>query len=385
MFGISTARITAAAIALGGMIGAATAQDLPRSMTWMAYQTTSSGYAHTVAIANMLKEQYGTNVRILPGKNDVSRMTPLRDRRAEFCNCGATVWMGQEGVYLFGTKGWGPQPLRIMMSSSADSALMMAVTEASGIETMEDLRGKRVAVIKGSASVNWSLSALLAFADITLDDVEVVEVSGTGADHEALAEGRADATFSSTVSPLTQKVAASPQGLKWLPMPFENEEGWARVQALAPYFVQTNATVGTELSKENPIEGSTYPYPILTTNADQDADVVYEVTKAMVENFDQYKDGAAGATGWALDRQKMQWAIPYHEGSVRYFKEIGKWTEEDQAHNDALIARQAVLMAAWDEFNAGPGADLDGEEFTAAWMDARAEKLRAEGQAVNFD
>lgn len=381
---ISIKKLVFAAFGLVAVIGSANAQDLPKKMTWMAYQTTSSGYAQTVAIGNMLNERFGTNIRILPGKNDVSRMTPLRDGRAEFCNCGATVWMGQEGVYLFSGEEWGPQPLRMLMAASDTSALTLMATESSGIKTVADIKGKRVAVIKGSDSVNWSLSALLAFGELTLDDVEVVEVSGTGADHQAILDGRADVTFSHTLSPKTQEVAASSYGLHWIPMPADDKEGWARVQEMAPYFVPTMATSGTELSTDNPLESSTYPYPILTANSDQNADVVYTIVKAMVENFDDYKEGAAGGAGWALESQKMQWAIPYHEGAIRYWKEIDKWTEEDQAYNDGLVHRQDVLHSAWGAYKASADG-ASGDAFKEGWMKARKAALEAEGLPVIFE
>ena len=97
----------------------------------------------------------------------------------------------------------------------------------------------------------------------------------------------------------------------------------------------------------------------------------------MVELFDEYKDGAPGAEGWALDRQVWEWVVPFHEGAVRYFEEIGAWDEEKQAHNDRLIERQQVLQQAWQEFTAQ--TDAQGEEFQQQWMEARAEALKQAG------
>ncbi|GMG82103.1 TAXI family TRAP transporter solute-binding subunit [Paralimibaculum aggregatum] len=382
--GMLAKALGSAALGLFCLSGAVAAQELPKKLTWMAYQTTSSGYAQTVAIGNMLKQRHGTAVRVLPGKNDVSRMAPLRDRKAEFCSCGATVWMGQEGVYMFADKEWGPQPLRMLMSAFADTALTLMVTESSGIETFADIRGKRVTFVTNSDSVNWSFGALLAFGGLTWDDVEIVRVSGTGADYEAVLNGKADVVFASTVSPLTQKVAASSYGLKWLRMPHDDTEAWARLQKKAPYFVPTMATVGTLLSEDAPLESSNYPYPILTTNADQDADIVYALVKSMSENLDDYRTGAKGADGWAVENQRLQWAIPFHEGAVRYWKEIGVWTEADQAHNDRLIARQEVLLSAWAEYSEA-AADRSGEAFREGWLEARKAALTAAGLPVVFD
>lgn len=48
--------------------GAAYAEDpkLPNSMVWSAYDLGSSGYAEATGIANALRENYRTRIRIVP-------------------------------------------------------------------------------------------------------------------------------------------------------------------------------------------------------------------------------------------------------------------------------------------------------------------------------
>ena len=74
--------------------------DLPKNIAWTAYGTTSSGYAQSVGIGQMLKKNYGTDLRIIPGKNDVSRMVPLKAGQAEICACGIASLFAQEGVFM---------------------------------------------------------------------------------------------------------------------------------------------------------------------------------------------------------------------------------------------------------------------------------------------
>ena len=70
---------------------------------------------------------------------------------------------------------------------------------------------------------------------------------------------------------------------------------------------------------------------------------------------------------------------------MRLFEERGVWTEEMQAHNDALIARQEVLQATWENFIAAH-ADMErGEAFAEAWLAARAKGLSEAGLEVVFD
>ncbi|GBD41838.1 hypothetical protein HRbin39_01225 [bacterium HR39] len=98
----------------------------------------------------------------------------------------------------------------------------------------------------------------------------------------------------------------------------------------------------------------------------------------MVELYDDYRDGAPGADGWALANQSLAWVVPWHEGAVRYFREIGVWTEALEAHNRRLIERQQLLAKAWQEHLAAAG-DLEGEAFERAWLERRAAALEAAG------
>ena len=88
------------------------------------------------------------------------------------------------------------------------------------------------------------------------------------------------------------------------------------------------------LSKTAPVELPAYPYPIFMAYGSQPADVVHAVTKSMIVNYADYKDGAPGADGLELKRQNLTWVLPYHAGAVRALKEAGVWTPQAQQHND---------------------------------------------------
>jgi hypothetical protein len=55
--------------------------NLPRTVAWSAYPTGTGGYSQAVAIGNILQRQYGVNLRVVPGRNDVSRLATLRADR----------------------------------------------------------------------------------------------------------------------------------------------------------------------------------------------------------------------------------------------------------------------------------------------------------------
>jgi TRAP transporter TAXI family solute receptor len=369
---------------LAATVAQASEVELPRTMAWTAYGTNSSGYAQAVAIGNMLQNHYGTSVRILPGDNDVSRMTPLKQGRVDLCACGIASYYGAEGVMMFANRDWGPQPIRVITTSTASFGLSLAVAGDLGVETPADLAGKRIAYIRGDDALNKGTEAYLAFGGLTWDDVERVDFPGYARSFDGIIAGNVDASFTTTVTPPAQQLASSPRGISWPVLDPDDAEGWERMMAVAPYFRPHEVTAGAgNVSADNPVPSASYPYPIVVANQDLDDNVAYGLIKALQDNYDDYKDAAPGAVGYAFEYQDLQWVVPFHDAVVAYYEEIGVWTDEMQAHQEALVERQELLLATWNDF-LGDAPD-DEEEFETAWMLARAEALREAGLDPVFE
>jgi TRAP transporter TAXI family solute receptor len=359
--------------------GAAQAQvKLPPTLSWSAYDVGSGGYNQAVAIGNALKQKYNVSLRVLPGKNDISRNLPVREGQVQFSANGVGgAYLAQEGVFEFGAPDWGPQPVRGLMLNTSDQVLTVVAAKDTGVRTVADLKGKRVAWVIGAPSLNQNITAMLAFANLTWEDVKKVEFGGFGAAMDGIVNNQVDAAFTSSISGKAYQIAKSPRGLVYPIFSHKDKAGWARMNAMAPFFFPFMGTEGAELSKDHPAESATYPYPILMTYAAQDAELTYNMTRAMVETFDLYKSAAPGNAGWAVDRQNFAWVIPYHDGAIRYWKELGKWTPADQAHNDKLLARQKALADAWGQVKKRSHAD--DKAFTADWQKTRAAVLTKAG------
>ena len=374
--------ITACA-ALGLTAGAAWAQDfeLPSQLSWTAYDTGSAGYNQAVALGAAFQDAAGVNLRVLPGKNDVSRTEPLRQGRVDFSATGVGgSFMAQEGAFEFGAENWGPQPIRaVLANNGGEINLAVGVAGDEGIEEFADLKGKRVAYIVGAPALNVNTEAYLAYGGLTWDDVERVDFGGFGASWTGLVEDQVDAAFASTNSGMAYEAAAGPRGLFWPPIDPENAEGLERMQAIAPFFEPNLADVGATIDGTDGYQGAGYAYPVLIATDETDADLAYNMAKAMVELFPQYQGKAPGIDGWALEDQNFTWVVPYHEGAIRFFEERGVWTEEAQAHNERLIARQEALRAAWEALKAeGP------ENWEEAWAERRRQALEDGGFEVVF-
>jgi TRAP transporter TAXI family solute receptor len=376
-------RIALGALALALAVPAHS-QKLPSTLTMTAYDTGSSGFNIAVAVGKTLKDKHGADVRVLPAGNDVARLAPLKAGRAQASAMGIGVYFAQEGVFEFAVRDWGPQPLRLILSSSACNAISLGVAKDTGVKEVKDLKGKRVGMVVGSPALNQNAFAVLAFGGLSRDDVKLVEFSSYGAMWKGIINNEVDAAIASTISGQAKEAEASPRGLLYPPTPHADKAGWERLRKFGPYYAPHMATCGVGITKEKPVELPNYPYPIFMAYASQPADLVYNLASAMIKGYDGYKDGAPGADGLELKRQILAWALPYHEGTVRAMKEAGVWKAEHDAHNRQLLKRQDTLAAAWSAYlKANPSGE--GEALRKGWMGARAQALRKAGMDPIFE
>src|SRR3954465_7338132 len=233
----------------------ARAQDvkLPPTLTFTAYDTGTAGFNIAVAVGKMMKDKYGTDVRVLPAGNDVARLAPLRAKRAVASAMGSGTYFAQEGVFEFGAREWGPQPLQLVLSSVDCNAGSLGVARDTGITEIKDLKGKRVGFVVGSPALNQNALAILAFGGLKQSDVKIVEFSSYGAMWKGLINNNVDAAFATTITGPAKEAETSPRGIVWPPLPHSDNASWERVQKVGSFFFRHMATCGAGISKDKPI------------------------------------------------------------------------------------------------------------------------------------
>ncbi|GAB4392005.1 MAG: TAXI family TRAP transporter solute-binding subunit [Kiloniellaceae bacterium] len=368
---------SAAVVTAAGVLGLPNISQaaLPDTMLWTAADIGSSGYAEASAIANALINRHGTRIRIVPSGTSIGRMLQLRTGRVQLAFLANEAYFGSEAIFDFSSREWGPQNLRALMGRPALFGIVTA--KDAGIKTLADLRGRRVSRIKAHPSTNFKVEAVMAFAGLTWDDVEPVEMPSYGAGIRAVIDGDVDAAGAVVGASLLRELEASPRGIHWPPVPADDAAGWEQMNAYAPLFKPAVLSDGPGATPDAPVPLVAYRYPILSVYAEADEQMVYDATKAVVEAFDDYKDANKVMPNWSVDSAgHPPFDTPVHPGAIRYYKEAGLWTEADQAWNDKRMARLEQVQKAWDEATAlADEQQLPDKKWDAFWSDYRAKNL----------
>ncbi len=150
---------------------------LPQTLVWTSFDTGSLGYNQSIAVGKALQDAYGISLRVLPTSTDQSRLAPARDGRVPFALSGSDVFYAFEGVLGYASPDWGPQPLTALILAGAKNCLALGVAANGGMNTIADVKGKRVGWVVGSPALQSNVRAFLAFAGLTTDDVQLVEAA----------------------------------------------------------------------------------------------------------------------------------------------------------------------------------------------------------------
>ena len=337
--GVATAALFASGVAQGA--------NLPKTMIWTSYDFGSAGFAQASGVANAFKKKFGTRLRIVPSGTGIGRLLPVTQRKAQYGFLATETYFASEGTYDFAVTQWGPQNLRIVLAPPTTTGL--TVPKGSKFADAKNMKGIRLGYVKGNPSVNVKTDALLAYAGLTRADITPVWFGGYGVMKGARLTGKIDGFLMSPFSGITRELEASPDGIDWIQFDPADKAAWERVRKIAPMYAPASTDDGAGMVKGKPVNIAEFRYPMMVTYADRSEAEVYEITKAMDEAFDGYKNVNATMPNWAITKAgKTPADVAWHPGSVKYLKEKGVWTAKDEAWNVARIARQDKVQAEWD-------------------------------------
>jgi hypothetical protein len=216
----------------------------------------------------------------------------------------------------------GPQKdLRAVFSIHAEP-ITLVVSEASGIQTIDDLRGKRINLGNpGSGQLQNSRDVLTAAGlseqDITAEYVKAVEAPGL------LQDERLDGFFYTVGHPNGNIKEATSGRIKVLIVPIQGDKVDEMVEEY-PYYAKAvipQSFYPRALNSEDIETVGVKATFVTSKNVDEES--VYALAKVVFENLDDFK--SLHPAYEYLTRQNMLEGLtaPVHRGAMRYYAEVG--------------------------------------------------------------
>lgn len=199
------------------------------------------------------------------------------------------------------------------------NVVQIIAKKGTGIETIEDLKGKRVAVGDQNSGVEINARALLNGHGITYDDLEV-DYLGYADAADQLKAGVIDAAFLTSGLPNASVLElAETFDLQLVSIKAENVEEIAKE---LPYFVSYDIPADT-YGNEEAVPTAAVPNA-LVVRADMSEDDVYELTKQFFESLPTLQNAHQAANGITLEGAQENVVAPLHPGAKRYYDEQSK-------------------------------------------------------------
>jgi hypothetical protein len=353
--------------------------EWPEKLLFATQSPASSAYALLIAWTTPLADDTGMNIRIMSEDSIILKNNWLH-QGMYFCSSVESVESTIEAIGDFATRDGGPFQVRGMYAAS-ETNYGLAVRGDSGLETPYDLKpGMKIIYFTFAPTGKLVMEALLAWANLTPDDVEWIPVATLDASARALMDGKGDVMFGFPGSPAQFEIEASPHGLAWLDLNAEEDpEGAARFIQVFPtmsIFGPMKRGVPSAIGKWGPM-GIT----IWGVHADADTELVYNIVKWLDENYEHFKDAHPSIIDMTIETT-MAIAetdfVPLHDGVAKYLQEKGIWTAAHEARrqqNIDLITRYIeAYQTAIDMADAeGIRIDPQNEEWIELWENYKKE------------
>jgi TRAP transporter TAXI family solute receptor len=316
------------AVVLVQSITSPLAGELPKIITITSYTLGSTGYTMSSGFREGIEKLTPMKVRVEPYGTDVARILPLKNKESELgILTGASGTCASYAMGVFETKEWGPQPLRQVWRGN--TLFNSFITRGdSGIRYPKDVKGRKVPFVPGNPAYNYGIEAILAFGNLTWDDVVKVPIAGYIQTIKGVIEGTVDVALVSRGVHTIKELHATPHRAAWVLLPHRDKESWARLQKVAPWASPAVCDDATGLPVGMRMEIQKYPYALWAYHH-ADENVIYAVVKALHQGYDIFKDMHRDLKEWNIKQAVTDpLPVPYHEGAIRYFKEAGVWTAE---------------------------------------------------------
>lgn len=224
------------------------------------------------------------------------------------------------GVGIF--EKTGKVPVRIIAATHADIAHVV-VWGTSGIEKIEDMKGKRISTSAPGSGHEIVAMRLLEAANVSIHEIKRERLS-LSESVNAFKDRKVDGFFFATGIPAASMLdLSSTPGVSYKILDVQSYLKKISEKHGAVY-VESEIPKGTYSKLEKDVKTFAVPVIFVTTE-DMDPNLVYLITKTMFERKSELEAIHKEARKLNLKSAISVGGVPYHPGAIRYYKEQGVW------------------------------------------------------------
>ena len=276
-----------------------------------------------------------------------------------------------------------------IVGSAHSGAMGFMVRGDSPIRTIYDIGPKtRVTEPASGSEMIYALLAWLQLNNGSIPEnpahaewnVKLIPLDSWEDNLKSVIDGTVDLGWATPENPLVKEAANCSPGIRFLDLPVTKDpEGVKRFRRFLPFgkLMPVPQHGVREIWGVTSLVGTA----CLWCRADLDDNLAYMLTKWFDENYELYKD--RGNKLYTYNREAFRWTLdvamaPVHRGAIRYFEEIGLWTEADYARQVYSEKLMNWYCDAWDEAIAiaerqGKVIDAASDEWLRLWADYKKE------------
>lgn len=226
-----------------------------------------------------------------------------------------TVYQAYSGTGRF--EGQQLDMVRGLASVYANMVQIVAL-QGSGIDSLDDLVGKRVSVGAPGSGTEINAQAILSANGISYDDITVQRLNFNET-ADALANGDIDVGFWSVGSPTSSIMnLATTQSIVMIGL---TDAEIANARDVDPIFAQITVPEGLY---DGVTETTTLGVPnVLAVSSEMPEELAYEITRAMFEHIADLRAVHPAANETTIEFTMSATPVPLHPGAIRYYEETG--------------------------------------------------------------
>lgn len=267
------------------------------------------------AMASIIQEETGINANAQSSGASAENMNTLKQGEAEvaFAQTDIASYALNGELMFEGNKVENVQAIGTLYPET----VQIVTLKGSGIESVEDLKGKKVSIGAPGSGVSANAQQILEIHGISLNDIKVQNLSFDES-VDGIQSGSIDAAFVTAGTPTgAVEALAAQKEVKIIPISAEKVK---QLIEKYPFYAEDTIPAGTYGIDSDVTTVAVKA--MLVARKDLDEETVYNITKAIFENTDKitHAKGKLIKAETALDGIGN---IPLHPGAEKYFAEKG--------------------------------------------------------------